>query len=418
MTMADVDSPDLPWPRCTVPGCSGARSSLRACLAHLEGDERSAAMAALGRGRPLDVRGVTIGRELLDEIIGVIPRDDCGRPVLNRARFDRATFEGGAPFPQVVFAKEASFDRARFEGDATFTGTQFAGNARFARAAFAGQAVFGDAVFTGQAWFGGATFGRLAAFDGTRFSNMAWFGSADFATDAEFAGATFLGDTNFDGAAFGCHTVFADVDFRGETRLERATFVHDPSYRGATFTGKGGAPQGAVRQTMLSGPSLASWKQRALARLYDEAHGLAIVAGATVLGLALQTLLHYEGAFPVFAGLGAVAALGLQVRNLVVQGHTGQTPGKRRQGICVVRERDGLPIGPGRSVLRYALHILDTLPALLGWLRPLRNAKGQTFADTVLTTVVVRRSAWAKVGATAQRARAEAAEAEKAPGGG
>lgn len=416
MTVTEVDAFDVPWQRCPEQGCTGARGSATACLAHLTGEEKAGALAAISRGRPLDVRGVKIDGRLLDEILGASPRDDCGRPVLNRARFDRATFDGDAAFGRVVFTKDTSFDRARFAGDATFDSARFEGSARFAQAAFTARGRFQDAAFAGQAWFGGATFEGVASFEGSEFSNMAWFGRAEFATDAHFKGATFRGDTNFDGAAFRCHALFADASFLGEARLDRARFEHDPSYHGAAFTGKGGAPQAAVRQAVWSGTSLAPWPARALARVIDDGIFAAVVAAAAGLGLALEVVLQYKGALVAFSGIGLAAAAAFLVRNLVDQGHTGQTLGKRRRGICVVRERDGLPVGPGRSIARHLLHVLDTLPALAGWLRPLWDPKHQTLADSVLTTVVVRRSGWARVGAT-ERAAA-AGPAEPPPGGG
>ena len=53
-------------------------------------------------------------------------------------------------------------------------------------------------------------------------------------------------------------------------------------------------------------------------------------------------------------------------------------------------EADAAPIGPGRSFLRQVAHILDALPCYLGYLWPLWDSKRQTFADKIMTTVVVR----------------------------
>lgn len=415
MTVTELDASDVPWDRCRQPGCTGVRGPAGACLAHMDDTERAAAMGALARGRPLDARGVRIDGALLGQILDASPCDECGRPILNRARFDRATFAPGAGFTKVVFAKEASFDRARFEGDANFEGARFDGNVRFARVSLAGRAGFDDAAFAGQAWFGGARFEGPASFGRSEFANLAWFSRAEFATDAHFDGATFRGDTTFDGAAFNCHALFPDATFLGEARLEQASFHHDPTYRGAAFAGKGGAPQAAVRQAIWSGAALAPWPARARAALIDAAIPVAVVAVAATVGSFFQIVLQYQGATVAFAGLGLLAAGVLVVRSLLEQGHTGQTRGKRRLGICLVRERDGEPVGPWRSIARQVLHVLDTLPAPVGWLRPTWDPKRQTFADTLVTSVVVKRRGWARAGAT--EAGAAPAPGTK-PGGG
>lgn len=415
MTVTEVEASEVPWERCREPGCTGVRTAGGACLAHLEATERASALGALSRGRPLDARGVHVDAVLLGQILDATPCDDAGRPILNRARFNRATFAPGTGFAGVVFAKEASFDRARFEGDATFEGARFHGNVRFARVALAGRASFEGAAFAGQAWFGGARFEGPASFMKAEFANLAWFGRATFSTDAHFEGATFRGDTTFDGAAFDCHALFPEVTFLGEASLERARFRHNPDYRGAAFAGKGGAPQAAVRQAIWSGAALAPWSARARASLVDAAIPLAVVSIAAATGLFFQSVFQYQGAATAFAALGLVAAVVLVVRSLVEQGHTGQTRGKRRVGICLVRERDGEPVGPWRSIARQVLHVLDTLPAFAGWLRPMWDPKRQTFADTLVTSVVVKRRGWARTGAT----EAGAAPArDTKPGGG
>ncbi|NKY38410.1 RDD family protein [Cellulomonas septica] len=74
---------------------------------------------------------------------------------------------------------------------------------------------------------------------------------------------------------------------------------------------------------------------------------------------------------------------------LVLQAFTGMTPGKAMVGIRVVRERDGAPAALPVTVLRDLLHVLDWI-LLVGWLRPLWHPRRQTFADSVVRTVVVR----------------------------
>ncbi len=69
-------------------------------------------------------------------------------------------------------------------------------------------------------------------------------------------------------------------------------------------------------------------------------------------------------------------------------GRTGRSWGKRVLRIALVAEVNGQPVGVGNAVLRDLLHLLDGL-ALVGLLRPLWDRKRQTFADKLMTTVVV-----------------------------
>jgi uncharacterized RDD family membrane protein YckC len=71
------------------------------------------------------------------------------------------------------------------------------------------------------------------------------------------------------------------------------------------------------------------------------------------------------------------------------QGTTGQTIGKQVVGIKLIREQDGQPVGPGMAFVRGIAHILDSIPCEIGFLWPLWDAKKQTFADKVCSTVVV-----------------------------
>ncbi len=95
--------------------------------------------------------------------------------------------------------------------------------------------------------------------------------------------------------------------------------------------------------------------------------------------------------------LGAVA---FGLGQLVHQGRTGATLGKRLLGVSVLRRETGLPTGPGGAVLRSVAHLLDALPVGLGYLLPLVTRRRQTLADLVCGTVVVR-TARARPGAVA-----------------
>lgn len=390
MTATQTDALEVPWETCSQAGCSGVAAQGGLCLAHLKRREVGKALDPVRRGRGLDARGTPISSDLWAKILEAAPRDDDGRPKLPKARFDHAMFEAGVTFEGVGFAKDVSFDRSRFEGDAAFAGARFHGNARFAGATIAGRAVFDGAAFGGQAWFGGTTFNGPASFREAQFANLAWFGRAVFQSDVSFDEANFCNDATFDGVAVAGEARFARATFRGEARMADPSFSKEPDFGGATFLGKGGAPRIAIRQAGWSGGRLASWPLRVAATLIDQVVTSLIVVAPIPVGALLEYALLYNGALRASTVLGALLGVLFVVRNLLTQGRTGQTLGKRRIGIKLVREQDGAVPGRPRSILRQLAHVLDTLPLLVGWIWPLWDEKHQTFADKVCRTVVVR----------------------------
>ncbi|GAA1907405.1 hypothetical protein GCM10009737_05300 [Nocardioides lentus] len=88
--------------------------------------------------------------------------------------------------------------------------------------------------------------------------------------------------------------------------------------------------------------------------------------------------------------LGALAGLGVFIWNTCLKGGgTGWSIGKGVMGIRLLSEQTGQPIGGGMAFVRYLAHILDGLPCYVGYLWPLWDAKRQTFADKILSTIVV-----------------------------
>ncbi|ART68552.1 hypothetical protein BTO20_08165 [Mycobacterium dioxanotrophicus] len=71
------------------------------------------------------------------------------------------------------------------------------------------------------------------------------------------------------------------------------------------------------------------------------------------------------------------------------QGMTGQSIGKKAMKFQVVSEKTGEPIGFGMSLMRQIVHVVDGLVCYLGYLFPLWDAKRQTFADKIMSTVCV-----------------------------
>jgi uncharacterized RDD family membrane protein YckC len=70
-------------------------------------------------------------------------------------------------------------------------------------------------------------------------------------------------------------------------------------------------------------------------------------------------------------------------------GTTGQTFGRKALNIKLVSEQTGQPIGPLMAFVRDICHFLDSIACYIGWLFPLWDAKRQTFADKIISTVVI-----------------------------
>lgn len=157
-----------------------------------------------------------------------------------------------------------------------------------------------------------------------------------------------------------------------------------------------GRPEARAWWPRAAGPRYASWASRVVAHLLD----VAVLGTVTYLAFAVQPVTAPDPA-PVFAGgSGSPAAPGawwespwvvLTVLVLVLlQAYVGSTPGKLVLGIAVVRDSDGRPAGPVCTVVRWFAHLLDAF-FYVGYLRPLWHSERRTFADSLLSTVVVRR---------------------------
>ncbi len=71
------------------------------------------------------------------------------------------------------------------------------------------------------------------------------------------------------------------------------------------------------------------------------------------------------------------------------QGTTGSSIGKSIMKFKVVSEKTWQPIGFGMSVVRQIAHFVDAIICYVGFLFPLWDAKRQTLADKIMTTVCV-----------------------------
>jgi uncharacterized RDD family membrane protein YckC len=132
-----------------------------------------------------------------------------------------------------------------------------------------------------------------------------------------------------------------------------------------------GPPDGA-----LAG-ELASWGLRVQSALVDWFVPF-LVAGIVYRVNAVLGFLVY------------LAALAWALYNAYLQGTTGQSTGKKMAGTRLLHQQTGQPIGGGAGIGRAFVHILDGIPCYLGYLWPLWDAKKQTFADKIMSTVVVK----------------------------
>ncbi|MFM8599000.1 MAG: RDD family protein [Mycobacterium sp.] len=89
----------------------------------------------------------------------------------------------------------------------------------------------------------------------------------------------------------------------------------------------------------------------------------------------------------VCAITAALVFLAVAANRLLLPVITGWSLGRLVFGIRVVGADNSVP-GPARLLLRDLAHLIDTLPLLLGWLWPLLDPRGRTFADLLTRTEV------------------------------
>ncbi|MEU5958183.1 RDD family protein [Streptomyces sp. NPDC047525] len=91
----------------------------------------------------------------------------------------------------------------------------------------------------------------------------------------------------------------------------------------------------------------------------------------------------------ILSWVGIITMIAAVVVQLIREGRTGQTVGKRVFGIRAVRDRDGLPPGVGLALSRRLCQVLNYPVFGLGWLWAIWDTKKQTFADKITGAVVV-----------------------------
>ena len=122
----------------------------------------------------------------------------------------------------------------------------------------------------------------------------------------------------------------------------------------------------------------ANWGQRVGAYLIDY---------VPIIVLELIAAIFHN---PIVLLLFGLASIAWWIYNRCIQaGRTGQSLGKRTLNLRLISENTGEPIGAGMAFARDICHILDSLACYIGWLFPLWDAKRQTFADKIVSTVVI-----------------------------
>ncbi|MEU4035981.1 RDD family protein [Streptomyces collinus] len=126
-------------------------------------------------------------------------------------------------------------------------------------------------------------------------------------------------------------------------------------------------------------PPYANWGQRFLGTLVD---------GLVFLVPYILVLVGRNNA--ALSAIGGLAIIAIAIWQLIQEGRTGQTIGKKAMGIRLVKEETGQPLGVGMAFVRRLAHFLDSLACYLGWLWPAWDSKRQTFADKVCGSIVIK----------------------------
>jgi uncharacterized RDD family membrane protein YckC len=134
----------------------------------------------------------------------------------------------------------------------------------------------------------------------------------------------------------------------------------------------------AAENPAVSPAAYANWGQRVGAYLIDYVPIFVL----EFIGIISRNAIIYL--------LMILASIGWWIYNRCFQaGQTGQSLGKKTLHLRLLSEKTGEPIGAGMAFVRDICHILDSLACYIGWLFPIWDAKRQTFADKIISTVVI-----------------------------
>jgi uncharacterized RDD family membrane protein YckC len=131
--------------------------------------------------------------------------------------------------------------------------------------------------------------------------------------------------------------------------------------------------------------------QRLIARLIDGLVAFAMTIPAILLFLVGLAIGGAFGAILAFlGGLLYIADFAAIFYVMVwAQGVTGQTPGKRMQGIKLVDSSTGGPVGGSGGVIRWLVEAVTIMICYLGYIWALFDDRNQTLYDKILDNEVV-----------------------------
>lgn len=130
--------------------------------------------------------------------------------------------------------------------------------------------------------------------------------------------------------------------------------------------------------------SKAGWAVRAGAFAIDVLMGIGVL---TTLMLVAWAAPQRSWLWWLTVVVAAAVFLAMAINRWVLPSVIGWSLGRSVFGIAVVTH-DGSRAGPFRLLLRDVAHLLDTAPLFIGWLWPLWDSRGRTFADLILRTEV------------------------------
>lgn len=160
-----------------------------------------------------------------------------------------------------------------------------------------------------------------------------------------------------------------------------------------------GGPQpvgGAVEGGGVAGGSAgvpAEWGQRLVAYLIDIGIYVGIYIALLILGFIFGSISDTLGT--IVSIIGFIAIFGYLIWNFIIrQGQTGQTLGKTQQGLKLVKDDTGQPVGVGMAFGRWIVASLISfvtcgIGGLVDVLWPLWDDENKRLTDKILNLSVV-----------------------------
>lgn len=139
-------------------------------------------------------------------------------------------------------------------------------------------------------------------------------------------------------------------------------------------------------------PSYAGWMKRADAFLLDSLINFGPMWLLIGIGYAIDERSSGDsGEIPasILSWVGIIAMIATVVVQLIREGRTGQTIGKKAFGVRAVRDHSGLAPGIGLALSRRLCQFLNYAVFGLGWWWATWDTKKQTFADKITGVVVL-----------------------------